>query len=261
MSASKTCLACLLPKEQRIQAAKNAIEINPKNLPVGADPDELMGESGERIAIVINKWWGPEVSLTVGFLDSPPQDLRNRIIEHMNAWGRDANVRFVASDTDPVVRIARLSDADIPGMGGYWSNIGTDITLISPEQPTLNLEGFTMTTPESEFHRVVRHEAGHTLGFPHEHMRNELVERLDRAKVIAAFMASQGWTEQEVIDQVLTPLEESSILGTTVADPTSIMCYQIDGSLTTDGQPIPGGLDINELDHGFAAAVYPRKSG
>jgi hypothetical protein len=261
MEAPKTCIARLLPKEQRLEAAKRAVEINPKNLPAGTDLDELTGEHGDRLAIVINKWWGPEVLLTVGFLDSPPQDLRDRIIQHMNAWGRDASVRFVKSDTDPVVRISRLSDADIPGLGGYWSYIGTDVSLILPNQPTLNLEGFTMATPDSEFHRVVRHEAGHTLGFPHEHMRKELIERLHREKVIKDFMESQRWSEQEVIDQILTPLEESSIMGTAETDQTSIMCYQIDASLTVDGQPILGGLDINELDHSFAAAVYPRNSG
>ncbi len=39
-----------------------------------------------------------------------------------------------------------------------------------------------MQTPESEYHRVVRHETGHTLGFPHEHMRKELVEKIDRRR-------------------------------------------------------------------------------
>ena len=118
-----------------------------------------------------------------------------------------------------------------------------------------------MNTIDSEFHRVVRHEAGHTLGFPHEHMRGEIIQRLDREKVIAEFMRTQGWTRQEVIDQVLTPLEDSSILGTPTADVTSIMCYQIEGDLTLDGQPIPGGTDINDLDFAFAASVYPKPGG
>ena len=68
-----------------------------------------------------------------------------------------------------------------------------------------------METPESEFHRVVRHETGHTLGFPHEHMRRELVDKIDRRKAIAFFEETQGWSEQEVIQQVLTPIEESSL--------------------------------------------------
>lgn len=239
-----------------MEAAKKAIEIYSKNLPDGADPTDLEGNSGDRLAIMINKRWGRKVDLTVGFIDTPDQVLKDRILGHMNAWGRDANVQFVESNTDPVVRIARLTDAEAPGMGGYWSYVGTDVTLIPRDQPTLNLEGFTKQTPDSEFYRVVRHEAGHTLGFPHEHMRRDIVDRLDRDKVIAAYMQSQGWTEQEVIDQVLIPLEVSTILYTDHADQTSIMCYQVDGSLTKDGKPVLGGTDINELDHEFAAKIY-----
>src|SRR5262249_11858661 len=97
----------------------------------------------------------------------------------------------------------------------------------------------------------------HTLGFPHEHMRKELVARLDREKVITDFMRTQGWSRQEVIDQVLTPLEESSIIGTK-PDVNSIMCYQIPGRLTKDGIAIPGGHDIDKSDYTFAARVYPR---
>src|SRR5262249_10693156 len=139
--------------------------------------------------------------------------------------------------------------------------LGTDVLLIKRNRPTMNLEAFTMTTPDSEFFRVVRHETGHTLGFPHEHMRGEIIQRLDREKVIAKFMRTQGWTRQEVIDQVLTPLEDSSILGTATADATSIMCYQIDGDVTLDGEPIPGGPDINDLAFEFAASVYPKPGG
>ena len=39
-----------------------------------------------------------------------------------------------------------------------------------------------MRMSEAEFRRVVRHEAGHTLGFEHEHMRAGLVKRIDRRR-------------------------------------------------------------------------------
>jgi hypothetical protein len=71
--------------------------------------------------------------------------------------------------------------------GGYWSYLGTDILLIPPSQQTMNLEGFTMNMPETEYRRVIRHEAGHTLGFPHEHMRKELIARIDREKAYDYF--------------------------------------------------------------------------
>jgi hypothetical protein len=124
----------------------------------------------------------------------------------------------------------------------------------------MNLEDFTMSTPESEFHRVIRHEAGHTIGFPHEHMRRQLVKLIDRQKAFAYFKREDGWGQQEVIDQVLTPIEESQLLATPRADSRSIMCYQIPGSITKNGKPIIGGRDIDRTDYAFAAQVYP-KSG
>jgi Astacin (Peptidase family M12A) len=266
MSPAPKVVACvprLLPPEEWPNAARNAIKINPANRPPDLDESDLQpGGEGERLAIDIARYWGPDgVHLTVGFIDTPDTALRQRILSHMNAWSARANVSFVESDVDPQVRIARWTAADSPGDQGYWSNLGTDIRLISSDRPTMNLEAFTMTTPDSEFFRVVRHETGHTLGFPHEHMRREIIDRLDREKVIAEYMRTQRWSRQMVIDQVLTPLEEASVFGTELVDETSIMCYQINGNLTIDGQPIPGGTDINESDFAFAATVYPKPPG
>jgi len=254
------CTPRSLPRDKWVEAAANAARVNPNNLPVGAKPDDVAVAGGEKLALDIRKYWGRQgVQLTVGFLGTFGPDLRAKIVSHMNAWNRTAKVSFVEATSDPQVRIARMDATEAPpGMDGYWSYVGTDILSIPKNEPTMNLEAFTMTTPDSEFYRVVRHETGHTLGFPHEHMRKQLVERLDRAKVIQDFRRTQGWTEQQVIDQVLTPLEESSLLGTPTADASSIMCYQIPGRLTLDGQPIPGGVDIDASDHDFVSHLYPK---
>jgi len=255
-------LACTpkhLPLDRLVAAAAIATDINPNNHPpLGRVARILKGAATAlEIAIITNKRWHTAgVHLTVGFLDTPPANLRRRILQHMNAWAQTANVRFRQTASDAAqVRISRVGGPD----GGYWSYLGTDILSIAPGEATLNLEGFTMATPESEFHRVVRHETGHTLGFPHEHMRAELVAKIDPKKAIAFFKATQGWTEQEIRQQVLTPLEESSLLGTVPPDPSSIMCYQIPGAITKDGLPILGGLDIDATDFAFAAKMYPRK--
>ncbi|MCU1325891.1 MAG: Astacin [Bryobacterales bacterium] len=253
------CSPKSLPASQLIVAARKAVEINPHNHP----PLEHLAllvpgfrATPARIAVLTKKYWGiGGVKLTVSFLDNPPADLRKRILLHMNAWAETANVKFTASNTDPQVRIARAGGQD----GGYWSYVGTDILSIKKNEATMNLEAFSMETPESEYHRVVRHETGHTLGFPHEHMRRALVEKLDRQKTIDYFMATQGWTEEEVIAQVLTPIEESALMST-AADPRSIMCYQIPAQLTKDGKPIVGGKDIDRSDSKFAATIYPKKT-
>ena len=250
------CLPKPLPKKLIISAAEKATEINPLNHPpinrlIGVVenfvPDKMS------IAVMTKKYWGVKgVKLTVGFLDNPPADLRARILSHMNAWSKTANVTFVQTQTDPQVRIART-----PG-DGYWSYLGTDILSIDKNEPTMNLESFTMQTPESEFHRVVRHETGHTLGSPHEHMRRELVKLIDVNKAIDFFGITQGWSPEMVKQQVLTPIEEGSLRGTAHADPNSIMCYQIPGQITKSGQPIIGGSDIDKSDFSFMALIYPK---
>ena len=79
--------------------------------------------------------------------------------------------------------------------------------------------------------------------------------------MIAAYRSAAGWLRGEVVGEVLTPLRGGRrCCGTAVTDQTSIMCYQVDGDLTFDGAPILGGGDINELDHRFAALVYPGPS-
>jgi hypothetical protein len=124
----------------------------------------------------------------------------------------------------------------------------------------MNLQGFSMATPESEYRRVVRHEAGHTLGFPHEHMRQEMVDRIDPAKAYDYFWRTQRWDRPTVDSQVLTPLDAASVMGTP-AEETSIMAYQIPGEITRDGRPILGGTDITENDRQFVALIYPRPPG
>lgn len=258
MKQKLVCTPRSLPRELWEAAARTAVAINPVNHPpvervMGLAPDL---PTRAAIAALTTKYWhnADGVKLTVGFLDDAPADLRKRIVLHMNAWSKTANVKFVQSRTDAQVRIARADGSD----GGYWSYLGTDILHIAAAQPTMNLEAFTMQTPESEFHRVVRHETGHTLGFPHEHMRKALVAKIDPQKAIAYFESTQGWSAAETRAQVLTPIEESSLVGTK-PDPRSIMCYQIPGAITRDGRPIVGGRDIDANDYAFAGRLYPKR--
>jgi len=253
----KPCSIKLLPREKWASAAQKAIEINPANATAAHMLTTAIPEAKiphEHLAILTAKYWGKSVRLTVGFLDNPPQDLKDKILSHMNAWNSvaNANVQFVETSSNPQVRIARTAG------DGYWSYLGTDILSIDPDEPTMNLDSFSMDTPDSEFYRVVRHETGHTLGFPHEHMRGQIIDRIDREKAIAYFMANQGWSRDQVIAQVLTPLDNSALIATEEADPDSIMCYWLPAEIMKDHQAVPGGTDIDQLDRRFAASLYPQ---
>jgi len=254
--ASKDKLVCSpksLPQRLLIKAADTATKINPANGVVVASAQAAMGLvlTPQHIAVMVQKYWGQRSrQFTVSFMETTPPDLRARIVSHMNAWNKTSGMSFVETRANGDVRISR-------GPGGYWSYLGTDILLIPKNQQTMNLQDFTMNTEEREYKRVVRHETGHTLGFPHEHMRKALISRIDPQKAYDFFLNTYGWPKTTVDQQVLTPLDEKSLMSTP-PDQTSIMCYQLPGSITRDGQPIIGGLDINATDAMFAANIYPK---
>ncbi len=249
------CSLKKLPPRLLTRAARTAAQINPVNAPV-LGPQSTLIEGFEisepqHIALMTSKYWGPTPRvLSVSFMESTPSDLKAKILDHMNAWGKTACISFALTNSTGEVRISR-------GSGGYYSYLGTDILHIPNSQQTMNLQGFTINTQDSEFYRVVRHETGHTLGFPHEHMRQEIVELIDPQKAYDWFWQTQGWDQAIVDAQVLTPLDESSLMETP-PDVTSIMCYQLPGDITKNGDPIPGGTDIDASDYKFAGKIYPK---
>lgn len=246
------CIPKSLPRRLVQRAARTAVQINPVNAPLlaqAASAGVPLPSHPAFISVLTSKYWGPQTRrLTVSFMDGGSAALRSRILSHMNAWS--TGITFVETKQEGQVRIARAAS-------GYWSYLGTDVLHIPRNRQTMNLQGFSMNTPESEYRRVVRHELGHTLGFPHEHMRQALVDRIDPEKAYEYFLRTQGWDRQMVDQQVLTSLDETSLMSTP-PDQTSIMCYQLPGEITKDGQPILGGLDINATDAAFAHRIYPR---
>jgi hypothetical protein len=252
--------ACILkqpPEHLRVQAARIAIDHNSANHPdqhIVAAIAPAGGPTPTLIAMLTSKYWSPNgVQLTVGFLDNPPVALRTKILAHMNAWSKTANVAFREDDSQRDSANVRITRA----LTGHWSYLGTDIKIIANGEATMNLQEFTMETPDSEFFRVVRHETGHTLGCPHEHLRKNLVDLIDERKAIAYYNRTQGWDADKVRREVLTPIDQATLTGT-AEDEQSIMCYAIPAVLTTTGKPIAGGLDIDKTDYDFMALMYPK---
>lgn len=214
------------------------------------------------LAVVKETRWTRKPKLTVGFIDNPaPEiDLQRKILEYMNEWSKFTSAKFMLEARLPMTAQVRITldpqQWDVEG--GYWSYLGTTILAsFLKGAPTMCLEGFSLETPDSEFMRVVCHETGHTLGFPHEHMRKEIISLLDRQKTIDYFWRIYGWPERDVIQQVLTPLNPRTLEATRRADEQSIMCYDLPGACTKSGKPIAGGTTIDLIDQHFAASIYP----
>ncbi|HYE70391.1 MAG TPA: peptidase M12 [Aquabacterium sp.] len=256
------CTIRELPEHLAEPANQTAIRINPANRPRLQGLTALLDAVGvalpaittsvQRIAVARQNYWGSQgVKLTVSFLDTSDQALIKKILAFANKWGKHCNAEFVWTQRDGQVRIARQP-------GGYWSYLGTDILHIPADQPTMNLEAFTVNTADDEYERVVCHEFGHTLGCPHEHMRPEIIDLLDHEKVYDYFWRTQGWSRAVTKQQVLTSLREASIMGTPHAEHDSIMCYGLPGTITKNGKPISGGMKITDADGAFMNTLYPK---
>ena len=243
------CVLKQLDDQVQIEAAVKARAINPVNS-VSRRLGNTLGIHPGHIALLVNKYWGAKgVNLGVTFLDTQDSSLKNKILTYANKWGQYGNVKFRESSNGEI-RLARAAGQ------GYYSYLGTDILSVPKNQQTMNLEAFTLGTPDSEYDRVVCHEFGHTLGFPHEHERREVLDRLDVEKTVAWFSSHYGWDRNTTMQQVFDPLDPASIRATQ-ADDRSIMCYQFAGECTKTGQPIPGGDKIDSIDAGFVPTVYP----
>ena len=100
----KDCLIKSVPKHKLIEAMRSAIRLNQRNAP---PPNPLVTEPAH-LALLTSKYWGSQgVNLTVGFMETTAQSLKDRILSHMNAWSKYANIVFKHSTTDPQVRISR----------------------------------------------------------------------------------------------------------------------------------------------------------
>jgi hypothetical protein len=148
-----------------------------------ANAARASGGYGFQYFMFISKRWPDPATkaITVAFLGGD-DNLRQQIATAAADWSAGSNVRF--SFTEPATgrfrewtRQDQTYSADVrvafDGLdgGGYWSLVGVDSsdpTLVSPQEASLELQGFASRLP-SDWQATVRHEFGHALGLMHEH--------------------------------------------------------------------------------------------
>ena len=185
-------------------------------------------------------------------------ELRATILYYMNAWNNTANVRFVETHRES----PRSGSPETAGES-HWSCIGTDILTFDPDEATMNLDDISpwWKRPFQILPRLFVTKRGIRLAFlMNITPSRSSIESTGRKRSLT-FMKTQGWSRDQMSEQVLTPLDNSALDAT--ARPYTkvpIMCYSLPAEIMKDEKAVGGGTEIDALDRKFAASVYPRRA-
>jgi hypothetical protein len=207
-----------------------------------------------RAAVEKLKLWDNGKRLRVLFLDGQAS-VKSKVEQIAKEWEDHTNLTldFVASGASDI-RVSFLQK------GFSWSTVGTDAGTVPRTQATMMFGWLEPNTSQREYQRVVRHEFGHALGLIHEHQNPAAVGKIpwDKPKVYA-YYAQQGWTKDDVDDNIFDLYDEETTNFTTF-DPTSIMQYAVPDSLTVGTFSIGWNTALSQPDREFMHRQYPKGS-
>ena len=168
------------------------------------------------------------------------------------------NIKFeFVEKSDPRPANVRISFKE----KGCWSLIGDQLTVANvrdQDKPTMNFGWFDVGT--------VLHEFGHVLGLLHEHQSDFSNVIWNKPKLDAYFKNTNGWTPDEVKQQITSKASEIFIgteFNSTVYDRESIMMYFYPSSVTLNSNGNCCGLGSSEnnrlspLDVIHLNSLYP----
>lgn len=204
-----------------------------------------------RLALQANRFWGINPVIKVAFMGGDAE-VKRRITKHAKVWMDHAGIelKFVSDKrSKPEIRIAfDMTD-------GSWSYVGTQCLNIKASEPTMNYGWLERHTEDEEYSRTVLHEFGHALGCIHEHSIPDAKIPWNK-KLVYAYYAQQGWSEEDVDQQVFDKYRGKLMNGSAV-DKNSIMMYAIPPELTDGKYTVGWNNFLSAKDKKLIQKFYP----
>ena len=194
------------------------------------------------------KKWDNGRTLTIAFISSPTDELRQAIIRVASQWLPHINLTFdFVEGLEGDIRI----ETNTSGNSSSW--LGNHALSIASPAPTMKI-GVNHNHPY--FESTVLHEFGHALSAAHEHLHPDANIPWDKPKVYAAYR-NIGWTDAETDKMVLNQRPPSTITQTPY-DPKSIMHYPVDNELTVGDFEVVENHKLSEQDIALMKLIYPK---
>jgi hypothetical protein len=209
-----------------------------------------------RMALINRTKWENGFKLRCRFLDGSKTQ-RKKVEAKAHLWEQFGNVQIAfGDDPDAEIRISFVADP------GSWSAVGNECLIekyFPKHQPTMNYGWLKDDTDATEYERVVVHEFGHALGCIHEHQSPSEKLKWNKAAVYKEFSGPPNfWSKADIDSNILDKYSPRGISFTRF-DRDSIMLYQFDGSLFTDGKGTPLNTKLSATDKQMIAEMYPKQ--
>ncbi|KAF8956725.1 hypothetical protein BDZ97DRAFT_154780 [Flammula alnicola] len=209
-----------------------------------------------------DRLWPNHAQLHYAFLDRAPltvyqQNQQSKVTRVVLEWSNYANISFAVTDNLAASNI-RIT---FKPYDGSWSYVGNEVSKIDVSKATMNLGWVSGDNDaiSADERAVILHEFGHTLGLMHEHqspLRGNNIT-LKESAVLQFYERTQGWSEQEVRDQILSVYNDQELSNYSDIDLKSIMMYFMPAEMNNEGIEVKPNNELSALDKAFMTINYP----